>query len=235
VINLAKFKTHSQMTLTLGVKNTFGCVVGLKKPEWHMRAGLDKTLFARLIVQIHQAIAPAFTLIDGILGMDGDGPGKAGRPVPLGLLIGSRSAFAADHAACDLIGMPPEGLPTLAAAETLGISHDPARITGDGPDRIDFRLPEAGRTRFGPGWLQPLLRRHLLRRPVADADTCRLCGECWQYCPADAIQCRDDRLCFDYNRCIRCYCCIEVCPHGALISADPLPARFLHRLRPGKR
>jgi uncharacterized protein (DUF362 family)/Pyruvate/2-oxoacid:ferredoxin oxidoreductase delta subunit len=232
VINLAKLKTHSQMTLTLGVKNTFGCVVGLKKPEWHMRAGLDKTLFARLIVQIHQAIAPAFTVIDGILGMDGDGPGKAGRPVPLGLLIGSRSAFAADHAACDLIGMPPEGLPTLAAAETLGIPHAPARITGDGPDRIAFRLPEAGPARFGPEWLQPLLRRHLLRRPVADADKCRLCGECWQYCPADAIQCRDDRLRFDYNRCIRCYCCIEVCPHGALISADPLPARFLRGLWP---
>lgn len=53
VINLAKLKTHSQLTLTLGVKNTFGCVVGLKKPEWHMRAGIDKTLFARLIVQIH--------------------------------------------------------------------------------------------------------------------------------------------------------------------------------------
>ncbi|MGD9332623.1 MAG: DUF362 domain-containing protein, partial [Desulfobacterales bacterium] len=183
VINLAKLKTHSQMTLTLGVKNTFGCVVGLKKPEWHMRAGVDKALFARLVVQIHLAIAPAFTLIDGIVGMDGHGPGKAGRPLPLGLLIGSRSAFAADHAVCDLIGLPPERLPTLAAADRLDIPHAPSRITGDGPDRIAFKLPEAGPTRFGPDCLQPLLRRHLLRRPMADPQACRLCGECWQYCP----------------------------------------------------
>jgi uncharacterized protein (DUF362 family)/ferredoxin len=232
VINLAKLKTHSQMTLTLGVKNTFGCVVGLKKPEWHMRAGVDKALFARLVVQIHLAIAPAFTLIDGIVGMDGHGPGKAGRPLPLGLLIGSRSAFAADHAVCDLIGLPPERLPTLAAADRLDIPHAPSRITGDGPDRIAFKLPEAGPTRFGPDCLQPLLRRHLLRRPMADPQACRLCGECWQYCPVAAIQCREDRLRFDYNRCIRCYCCIEVCPHGAMTSAETLPGRLLRGLWP---
>ena len=57
VINLAKLKTHSQMTLTLGVKNTFGCVVGLKKPEWHMRAGIDKALFSR--VKEHRAMIDA--------------------------------------------------------------------------------------------------------------------------------------------------------------------------------
>jgi len=235
VINLAKLKTHSQMTLTLGVKNTFGCVVGLKKPEWHMRAGVDKALFARLVVQIHQAVAPAFTLIDGIVGMDGHGPGKAGRPVPLGLLIGSRSAFAADHVVCDLIGISPEQLPTLAAADALGIPHAPARVTGDGPDHIPFKLPEPGHTRFGPDCLQPFLRRHLLRRPVADPDLCRMCGECRQYCPAAAIQCQEDRPRFDYNRCIRCYCCIEVCPHGAMTSAETLPGRLLRGLWPGKR
>jgi len=232
VINLAKLKTHSQMTLTLGVKNTFGCVVGLKKPEWHMRAGVDKALFARLVVQIHQAIAPAYTLIDGIFGMDGHGPGKAGRPVPLGILVGSQSAFAADHAVCDLIGLPPEQLPTLAAADALGIPHAPVRVVGDGPDQISFQLPDSGTTRFGPDFLQPFLRRHLLRRPVADPDACRLCGECWQYCPAEAIQGQMDHLRFDYNRCIRCYCCIEVCPHGAMTSAETLPGRLLRGLWP---
>jgi uncharacterized protein (DUF362 family)/Pyruvate/2-oxoacid:ferredoxin oxidoreductase delta subunit len=227
VINLAKLKTHSQMTLTLGVKNIFGCVVGLKKPAWHMRAGIDKSLFARLIVQIYQAVAPLYTLIDGVVGLEGHGPGKAGRPVPLGLLIGSRSAHAADHAVCDLIGWPPAKLPTLRAAEELGIPHAPLQITGDGPERIRLQLPAAGATHFGPDFLQPVLRRHLFRRPVADADRCRLCGECWQYCPAHAIQCRDDRLHFDYNRCIRCYCCIEVCPHGAMTSAETIAGRWL--------
>jgi len=230
VINLAKLKTHSQMTLTLGVKNTFGCVVGLKKPEWHMRAGIDKSLFARLIVQIHQAVGPLYTIIDGVAGLEGHGPGKAGRPVAPGLLVGSRSAHAADHAVCDLIGWPPGRLPTLRAADELGIPHTPLRITGDGPTHIRLRLPEAGATRFGPEFLQPFLRRHLFRRPVADADRCRLCGECWKYCPAHAIQPGSKRLHFDYTRCIRCYCCIEVCPHGAMTSAETAAGRLLRRL-----
>jgi uncharacterized protein (DUF362 family)/Pyruvate/2-oxoacid:ferredoxin oxidoreductase delta subunit len=231
VINLAKLKTHSQMTLTLGVKNIFGCVVGLKKPEWHMRAGIDKGLFARLIVQIHQAVAPLYTLIDGVVGLEGHGPGKAGRPVPLGLLIGSRCAHATDHAVCDLIGWPPERLPTLRAADELGISHAPLRVTGDGPERIRLQLPEAGTTRFGPEFIQPFLRRHLFRRPVADAGRCRMCGECWKYCPVQAIQSGDKRLHFNYNRCIRCYCCIEVCPHGAMTSAETIAGRWLRYLR----
>jgi ferredoxin len=132
---------------------------------------------------------------------------------------------------CDLIGWPHERLPTLRAAEELGIPHAPRRVAGNGPERIRFQLPEAGTTRFGPEFLQPLLRRHLFRRPVADADRCRLCGECWKYCPAHAIESRGDRLHFDYNRCIRCYCCIEVCPHGAMTSAETAVGRVLRRLR----
>jgi uncharacterized protein (DUF362 family)/Pyruvate/2-oxoacid:ferredoxin oxidoreductase delta subunit len=231
VINLAKLKTHSQMTLTLGVKNIFGCVVGLKKTEWHMRAGIDKSLFARLIVQIHQTVGPLYTLIDGVVGLEGHGPGKAGRPVPLGLLIGSRSAHAADHAVCDLIGWPPARLPTLRAADELGIPHAPLHVVGDRSERLRLKLPAVGTTHFGPEFMQPLLRRHLFRRPVADAGRCRMCGECWKYCPARAIQSGDDRLHFDYNRCIRCYCCIEVCPHGAMTSAETVAGRWLRYLR----
>jgi uncharacterized protein (DUF362 family) len=59
VINLPKLKTHSQMLLTLGVKNLFGCVVGLRKPEWHFRAGVDRETFAMLLVRICQTIGPA--------------------------------------------------------------------------------------------------------------------------------------------------------------------------------
>lgn len=81
VINLAKLKSHTHMLMTLGVKNTFGCVVAFKKPEWHLRSGVDRDLFARLLVQIHQAIAPSATIIDGILALQGQGPGKSGDPV----------------------------------------------------------------------------------------------------------------------------------------------------------
>ena len=49
--------------------------------------------------------------------------------------------------------------------------------------------------------------------------------------PIAAAWSADDRLHFDYNRCIRCYCCIEVCPHGAMTSAETVAGRLLRRLR----
>jgi len=80
VINLPKLKTHSQMGLTLAVKNLFGTVVGWRKPEWHLKAGVDRAMFARLLVGICRAVRPAVTLLDGITALEGHGPGKRGKP-----------------------------------------------------------------------------------------------------------------------------------------------------------
>jgi uncharacterized protein (DUF362 family) len=52
VINLPKLKTHTQMLLTLGVKNLFSAASSASPgPEWHMRSGVDRQMFARLLVQ----------------------------------------------------------------------------------------------------------------------------------------------------------------------------------------
>ncbi|MDH4028171.1 MAG: DUF362 domain-containing protein, partial [Nitrospirota bacterium] len=88
LINLPKLKTHTQMLLTLGVKNLFGCIVGMKKPEWHLRAGADREMFARLLVKIFQAVRPSVTILDSILAMQGQGPGKSGEPRELGIIMG---------------------------------------------------------------------------------------------------------------------------------------------------
>jgi uncharacterized protein (DUF362 family)/ferredoxin len=231
ILNLAKLKTHSQMRLTLGVKNLFGCVVGLAKPEWHLRAGVDRDLFARLLVQIHRALAPAYTLVDGVLAMEGDGSGKGGIPRHLGLLVGGADAFAVDAAIAGLLGLDPLDLPILAAARRLGVDLPPPRVDGRRPAVADFRIPDPGPATLGPAFLQRLLRRHWLKRPVLDRARCRSCGDCWRYCPAEALAAEGEQPVFDYGRCIRCYCCVEVCPHGALVAADPWAARLWKRLR----
>jgi uncharacterized protein (DUF362 family) len=51
VINLPKLKSHSQMLLTLGVKNLYGCVVGLRKPEWHFRTGVNREKLRNLLLK----------------------------------------------------------------------------------------------------------------------------------------------------------------------------------------
>lgn len=230
VVNLPKLKTHAQMLLTLGVKNLFGCIVGVKKPEWHMRSGVDRQLFARLLVLIHRAVGPAVTLVEGIVGMEGQGPGRSGTPRGFGVLAASASAPALDAAICRFLGLPPERLPTHRAAEELGLAPREFEILGDFRPVAEVRLPVLAPLTFGPQRLQRLMRRHLVQRPEADPRACRMCGECWRVCPAKAITAAAERIAFDYDRCIRCYCCVEMCPHGALKAVETGPGRIVRKM-----
>lgn len=238
LINLPKLKTHAQMLLTLGVKNLFGCVVGLRKPQWHLRAGTDRQMFARLLVQIYAILKPSVTIIDGIIAMEGQGPGSSGTPRHLGVILGGQNALALDRAVCRMLGVEPRALPTIRAAEEMGLSEGEPEIDGGLPRVTDFRLPVLGEVIFGPKALHGVMRAHLTRRPEADERLCLMCGECLKYCPAQAIskiapkkkKGKKDRLEFDYERCIRCYCCLEVCPHGALRAKESLAAKVVGRL-----
>lgn len=230
VVNLPKLKTHAQMLLTLGVKNLFGCIVGLKKPEWHMRSGVDRQLFARLLIQIHRAVNPALTLVDGIVGMEGHGPGRSGTPRRFGVLVGSASATAVDAAICRFLGLPPEQLPTHRAAAELGLAPKQLKILGDFLPVSGVRLPVLAPLTFGPQRMHRLMRKHLVQRPEADPRLCRMCGECWRVCPAKAITPHAQRVVFDYDRCIRCYCCVEMCPHGALKTVETRPGRLVRKI-----
>ena len=230
VVNLAKLKTHSQMLLTLGVKNLFGCIVGLRKPEWHLRAGVDREAFARLLVQIYTAIQPAVTIVDGILAMEGQGPGKNGTPRRLDVLVGSRSGIETDRAICRMLGLEPDMLLTNAVAAKMGLASKEVYINGDFHIIHDFKLPVLGPVTFGPRMLQRVIRRHLVQRPVVDDALCKRCAECRQYCPVQAISFKRGKMIFDYDRCIRCYCCAEICPDGAVRAVETLPGKIIRRL-----
>ena len=230
VVNLPKLKTHSQMLLTLGVKNLFGCIVGLRKPQWHLRAGVDREMFARLLVLVCTAVRPSITLLDGILAMEGQGPGKSGVARQVGVLAGSCDVFALDAAICGMLGLPPEVLPTCRIAQKAGLFPEDVRVEGDHVFIEDFKLPEITSLVFGPARLHGLMRKHLVQRPVVLAGMCRSCGDCRRYCPAQAISQVRGKVVFDYEKCIRCYCCIEVCPHAALRAEEPLLGRLFNRI-----
>jgi uncharacterized protein (DUF362 family)/Pyruvate/2-oxoacid:ferredoxin oxidoreductase delta subunit len=227
IINLPKLKTHSQMLLTLGVKNMFGCIVGYRKAEWHMRTGINRTMFAKLLVLIYQRIRPSFTIIDGIMAMEGEGPGKSGRPKELGIVLGGRDALAVDRAVCKILELNADRLPTLRIAREMGIMEEDIEIDGDLPTIHNFRLPPISPLIYGPRKLHGFIRRHLLQRPVSNDLTCQMCAECRKICPAGAISLREKKLLFDYGRCIRCFCCVEVCPYGALHARETFPGRII--------
>lgn len=229
VINLPKLKTHSQMLLTLAVKNLFGCVVGYRKVEWHLKAGVDRDLFALLLLSIAQRIAPEVNLLDGIVALEGEGPGKRGKPRHLGVIIGAGNTIALDLAVSRMLRIPLHNVPVLRVAEKLDLIRGDLHVDGDLPTVKDFVLPPMEPTLWGSGFIKNVLRHLLLDRPQPDPEKCTLCGECMHICPAQAIEMGENRVIITYDKCIRCYCCIEVCPMAAMAKRERLPSRITKR------
>ncbi len=127
VINLPKVKSHVQLTMTMAVKNLFGCVPGKMKAWWHMEAGKDANRFGEMLVETAKAIAPDLTIIDGIIGHEGNGP-SGGEPRQLGILGASTNVFALDRALLELLQVEPALVPTVAASQRLGLCPELAEI-----------------------------------------------------------------------------------------------------------
>ncbi|HDZ84562.1 MAG TPA: DUF362 domain-containing protein [Nitrospirae bacterium] len=201
----------------------------MKKPEWHLRAGEDREVFATLLVKIYQALKPAVNIYDGILAMEGQGPGKSGVPREVGVIVGSGNAMAADRVISEMLGVGPDMVLTNRTALEQGAETGEIRIDGDLPRVENFRFPEMAPMAFGPKIVHGFMRRHLVQRPECDNSECRLCGECWEYCPAKAIT-HDKKIHFNYDKCIRCYCCIEVCPHAALRAVETMTGKVARKV-----
>lgn len=219
VINLPKWKTHGQMLLTLGVKNLFGCVPGPKKALWHLKAGDDRKVFAHMLIDLYRVIQPSLTILDGIIGMEGNGPGS-GDPIPLGLILASRDPLSIDQIVCDLLKISRKTLPTNRVALEEGMGTDRIEILGEpiGGIKINrFKLPSLSGPDWNlPGFLKRALRNALTSKPVFEEGLCDHCDRCIGACPPKALDRKKEGLVFDYGKCIRCFCCQEVCPEGAI-------------------
>lgn len=147
VINLPKVKSHMQLTLTMGVKNLFGCVPGKMKAWWHMEAGKDEQRFGEMLVETARAINPDLTIADGIIGHEGNGP-SGGEPRQLNVLGASADVFALDRSIVDMLNVDPALVPTVAASQRLGICPELADIHFPHLSPLelqvtDWKLPEA--------------------------------------------------------------------------------------------
>jgi ferredoxin len=129
-----------------------------------------------------------------------------------------------------MLGLEPDRLPTLKAAQEMSLLTAAVEMEGTLPRISDFQLPSLSPLIYGPEVMHGFIRRHLLQRPVCDGKLCQMCGECREFCPANAIGSAAGEIVFDYERCIRCYCCIEVCPAGALHAREPFAGRLARRM-----
>ncbi len=226
VISIGKLKTHCMTTLSGGVKNLFGCIPGLQKPELHYRFQ-DKKAFCRMLVDLAQTVSPLVTIIDGIIGMEGDGP-SAGQPIHSGFLAASTSPFVLDRYLCELIGFLPKEAPTVEESIERGLCPQqtekiPLLSQSGMPKEIPFKKPSSKSVDFMsyvPRVFAPVVRAVkdslLTPRPKVDKKACIGCGRCAESCPAKTIAIENKKASIRYDRCIRCYCCHEMCPVKAI-------------------
>lgn len=228
VFNLPKMKTHGLTYFTGAVKNYFGLIHGLEKSKFHFRADNPES-FASLIIDLYSALinskgAGSFlNIMDGIIGLEGEGPGASGKPVNSCALIAGIDAVAVDTAAVTTAGLDLRKALTCSYGNERGVGiSDLARIEIKGDSFTAFNnrfLPPAARSGVS-GWpfSSPLFKNALIEKPVPLPDKCTLCYQCRTICPADAIsKSADEKIpLYNYSKCIRCYCCMEICPEGAI-------------------
>jgi uncharacterized protein (DUF362 family)/ferredoxin len=230
MVQVGVLKTHQLMRLTGGVKLTYGCIPGLAKAQLHVRASRRED-FADMLLDLHTALAPRFTIIDGIIAMEGQGPGS-GQPRELGSLFAARDCVALDAALADRTAHRRREVHVLAAAERRGLVDldHPYTLAGDPVEPATDFVP-AGRDFQDklPASFQRAGRRLMTARPrLVDAAACIECGECAQICGAGAVTLVPLPV-FDDGRCVRCYACTEVCPTRAIDNVTPALARMLGR------
>jgi uncharacterized protein (DUF362 family)/Pyruvate/2-oxoacid:ferredoxin oxidoreductase delta subunit len=209
LIAFPKIKTHSYMIMTLATKIMYGAIPGLIKAKYHSLF-IKKSAFADMLLDCLSIRPPDLFIMDGILGMQGDGP-SAGEPVNLGVLLASDHAIALDLAVCGLLGIEPIGIPTLRQA----------KIRGLWPTEVSYPLLTPQEVRYH-GFLLPSTADYLLtgkktpNRYPLPTDKCTACKQCIESCPKSAIKIVDHKAIVDYSKCIRCYCCAEICPYAAV-------------------
>ena len=224
IINLPKLKTHAMTGYSGGIKNLFGCVPGLQKPQLHYRFP-DIENFSNMLLALALTVRPQITILDAIDAMEGNGP-TGGTSHPLHLLLASRDMYTQDAFAAQLMGLHPSDIVMLRQAKERGLIHtEQMELIGDAvpQDLTPFLKPDTADLDFSskvPSFLQKpfsaVMKRVLKSYPKLEPEKCIGCGKCAESCPAHIITIKDKKARFHRKGCISCFCCQEMCPMKAI-------------------
>ena len=238
VINLPKIKTHCQMGLTLAVKNLFGTVIGTDKASWLLRAGKNIDSFATVLVQIYEQISPMVSIVDGVLGMEGNGP-NSGKPRRIGIVAAGQDAVALDSVIASLLDFPIDLVKTCVVGSDLGLGvadREGIAVVGDelgGFPITDFERPKSMTMSWNLSYWNPFrrfLENHVITKPAIDASICKSCGICMNHCPPGAIKSKNGMMKIDTRVCISCFCCHELCDNEAVMIVEPYLGKLLSKV-----
>jgi uncharacterized protein (DUF362 family)/Pyruvate/2-oxoacid:ferredoxin oxidoreductase delta subunit len=245
VFNLCKLKTHSFMGMTGAVKNLFGAIPGRAKVGFHGKLP-NPDLFAQMLLDLSACVGPRLSVMDAVVGMEGNGPNN-GSPRQIGLLLAAENPLALDIVVSAMIGLREENNPLLQEAQKRGLSPSTLEdVELIGMDRAELPLPNfalpdtfqrRGSGSGGLTWFQetfsPFIKDAFSLKPDIQQDICIACGDCKEICPMDAITIHRQEKCYariHYDDCIRCYCCHETCPQDAIDLKKTTLYQFLELL-----
>jgi len=239
LVNLPKLKTHPLPRFTGAIKNQFGCIPGLLKGQFHVKLP-DPYDFCTMLVDLNTLVKPRLCVMDGIMAMEGNGP-RSGEPKKMNVLLLSSDPIAIDATACRIIDLDPEVVPTSKPGEKarLGTYHsENIDIVGENIESFLDRSFEVIRTPPTPctrSRVRNFVKNRICERPVIDEAKCTKCGICVKMCPVEpkAVDWhtgeKSSSPTYKYDRCIRCYCCQENCPEGAVFLESPMLGRIFFR------
>lgn len=235
IISISKLKTHAFTTMTGAVKNLLGCVPGLRKAEFHVRFP-DPDSFSLMLVELALTVKAKLHIMDGIIGMEGEGP-SSGSPRNMNVLLLSRDPVALDAVASRIIGLSAGEIAVLKYGQQLGLgSVENYQTAGDDIHSFhvqQFKRPSIRYHQHDSRAVR-LIRKWILTKMHIDQSRCTHCGQCVAICPVNpkAIVIKQAAHPPSYSSalCIRCMCCQEVCPEHAIRFVTPLAGRLLHRL-----
>ena len=238
IINIPKIKTHMMTVYSGAVKNLFGVIPGSYKAEYHLRFE-DTGDFADVLVDICSFVKPVLTVMDAIVGMEGYGPTN-GSPKHVGLVISGANPYELDVVASKIIGLEPKQVPTVRKSIERGLcSGNPEEIEvlGEQVQNVsinDFRIPTL-KLSFNfynllmPRFISKRLNRVMKAKPCFDYKVCKGCGVCAKSCPPGALEMVNGKPVLNINKCIRCFCCHELCNYDAVNIKRPWLIKILLR------
>ena len=231
IINLPKLKTHSLMTFSAGIKNFYGCIPGMRKVEYHKLASKNED-FGHLLANIYVFLKNKirFTLVDGILGMDGNGP-SAGNIRKIDMIAASADTMTLDAFLLDMLGGNISKNHVLKKLNVLPDDLNKLSIIGNLPgdfDLSDFRFPHTAKLDMFPKSFIKALGKFLWIKPKINASKCIGCMFCAKSCPVRSIEIKEGakKPVVIAEKCISCFCCHEMCPYKAVDFKKSLLAKL---------
>ncbi len=229
IVNLPKLKTHSLTVFTGGIKNMYGTIPRGHRTRFHYEY-MKTQDFGQLLTDVFSVVKPHLTIMDGIMAMEGEGPG-AGSLRNLGVILASSDAVALDSVATKIIGLDPLSVLTTRYASERGLgvgSLQDIDVVGGSLDDVtvpDFKLPAVYSSvvlNNVPAFLSRFLLNQMDVRPRVIRSLCTGCFECERVCPTVAMLKSDNAVTINQSDCIHCMCCHEVCRFNAIAPSRPL-------------